>query len=93
MVQQVSEIAEEDLHEEGGLPPEDDWSEADLIRSTMRSHIDTLLITLARLKTCIDNFNLVYSPDKCMEELEEKADGNPMLLDKVMQDKYNKMAA
>lgn len=80
------------MGEANSLPPEDDWSEADLIRRTLREHIDSLLITLAKLKTCISNFDRAYSPDKCMEELEEK-NGNPVLLDKEMQHKYNSMAA
>jgi hypothetical protein len=63
------------------LPSEDKWEQADLIRQTMRSYIDTLVITLAKLKICIRDFDKQFSPKNCLDEDLDEPSDNPMAAD------------
>lgn len=71
MVQEISENDEgqnfqnpnSDTFLSSNLPPEDEWEQADFIRTSMRQYLNKFLTTLAKLKICISNFDQNFSPD------------------------------
>ena len=70
MVSEIEEYEDEEEEDQHGidLPSEDKWEQADVIRQTMRSYIDTLVITLSMLKTTIQDFDKQFSPQNCLDE-------------------------
>ena len=69
-----------DTFESSNLPPEDDWEQADFIRTTMRSYLNNFLTTLSKLKNCIIDFDQQFSPSNINIDNFQASD-NPMLID------------
>ena len=83
MESEIAEYEDNEEEEQHGidLPSEDNWEQADVIRQTMRSYIDTLVMTLSMLKTTIREFDKQFSPQNCLDADLEKPAENPMYAD------------
>jgi hypothetical protein len=52
------------------LPPENEWEQMDVIRTSMRHYLDLLVYVLVQLKSCISSFEQQYSIETRINEQE-----------------------
>lgn len=59
---------DEDVQTFEFLSSDDEWEQTDLIRTGLRTYINQLLKTMAKLKRCVGDFDTVFSPEVCLAE-------------------------